>query len=399
MKVKSKLLAALSSLVDHAIAPRAAMADRSILTEIEAAIARCTDKHDVPVNEECVHEILFRVSNAPGSITFLSRRISSRLDATRDSTVALKTLVLLHRLLRGGDRYFEQDLQNMWSCGELRVDLSWCSADKGHLHSFLLSYSLFLEERLGWIINQAGLLEPIRPPQSAFRSHKEEAAEWLLYRLSKSQILLDRIMDCLPSNPSFSSQVMQSAFNIILRESFRVYDGFSDGMEIVVSSYPELDKSPKSLALDVLNKALTQTPSLHDFYENCKRSVCWKSLDYPHVRIITAAQVSSIEQKLPAGSHCPPSTSSGDQEATETSKQHQQDAAVKEAEFGLHDARNILFSQKFETTISTVWVEFDEEDSQNSSFSLGGVDDCLTGASEDVLTEVDGSWQGREATR
>ncbi|WOL11239.1 hypothetical protein Cni_G20001 [Canna indica] len=368
MKVKkNKLFAVLSSLIDQVLAPRplrptsmAAAADRGILTDLEAAVARCTDKHDIPADEEHVHEILFLVSNAPGAITFLSRRLSARLDATHDPMVALKTLLLLHRLLRGGDRYFEKDLHGMWSCGELRMGLSWCaSAEKSHLHSFVLRYSSFLKERLGWIINQAGSLEPIR-------QNKEEAAELTLYRLHKCQTFLDRVMDCLPKYSSISSQVMQSSFSIVLRESIRVYDSFCDGMAIATSCYSELRKPMKILALDIFNKACAQTPSLHEFYENCKSSIVGKNLDYPFVRIITEAEVSSIEQALTTTRDCPPSTSS----------------EVQEDKLELDEASSILFSKRLETTISTVWVEFDEEeDSQTSSFSFRGLEDCLTGAS------------------
>ncbi|TXG48468.1 hypothetical protein EZV62_024343 [Acer yangbiense] len=57
-----------------------------------------------------MHGILFLVSDSPGSIYFLAERISCRLGKTRDHLVALKSLMLIHRLLRGGNRFFEQQL-------------------------------------------------------------------------------------------------------------------------------------------------------------------------------------------------------------------------------------------------------------------------------------------------
>ncbi|KAG6536031.1 hypothetical protein ZIOFF_001069 [Zingiber officinale] len=297
MKVKCKILAALSSFIDQATGPRDMAGDRSVLAEIDAAVSRCIDgssKHGA--GEELVHEILFLVSNAPGSITFLSRRLSARLAAAGqdDDAAAVKTLLLLHRLLRGGDRYFEQDLRGMWACGELKVDLvaaRWAAGRNG----FLLGYAAFLEERLGWAIDPAGGLRPAKLPASR---PPEKAA---LYSLRKSQTFLDRAMVCLPENTSAASRAMQSAFNIVVRESIRVYESFSEEVEAVIAGYPELDERSKSSAAEILRRACAQTPSLYDFYESCKRStadVIGKShLDYPYVRIITAAEVASIEHR------------------------------------------------------------------------------------------------------
>ncbi|KAG6467041.1 putative clathrin assembly protein At1g33340 [Zingiber officinale] len=343
MKVKRKLLAALSSVVDRAIGPRAMAGDRSILAEIEAALARCTKggKHDA--GEERVHEILFLVSNAPGSINFLSRRLSARLEAAgggKDDAAALKALLLLHRLLRGGDRHFEQDLRGMWACGELRVDLAAarCAAER---NGFLLGYAAFLKERIGWAINQAGGLRPAKIPSAAAAS-----PEWALYSLRKCQTFLDRAMDCLPENASAASPAMQSAFNIVVRESIRVYESFSDDVEAVIAAYPELDEPSKRSTVAIMRKACAQTPSLRDFYESYKRrevDVIGKSnLDYPYVRIVMAAEVASLEQR----SRAPTLSRGGGNRGSSGDKE---------------DSWGAPFWKKLETTISMVWVEFDEE--------------------------------------
>ncbi|XP_074576282.1 putative clathrin assembly protein At1g33340 [Curcuma longa] len=347
MKVKFKLLAALSSFIDQATGPRDMAGDRSVLAEIDAAVSRCIDGSKHGAGEERVHEILFLVSNAPGSITFLSRRLSARLLAAAgldDDAAAVKTLLLLHRLLRGGDRYFEQDLRGMWACGELKVDLAAtrCAAER---NGFLLGYAAFLEERLGWAINPAGGLRPTKLPASRPPQKAAAAAEWVLYSLRKSQTFLDRAMDCLPENTSAASRAMQSAFNIVVRESIRVYESFSEEVEAVIAAYPELDERSKSSAAEILRRACAQTPSLYDFYESCKRStadVIGKSnLDYPYVRIITAAEVASIEHR----SRGPTSSSGG----------------CNRGSSGSGKESSALFWKKLETTISTVWVVFEEE--------------------------------------
>ncbi|KAG1331243.1 Clathrin assembly protein [Cocos nucifera] len=391
MKVKAKLLAALDSLKEHCTNNRPMISNQKILSNIEVAIIRCTDHHDVPIDDKYVHEILFIVSNAPGSITFLARRMSTKLETARDPVVALKTLVLLHRLLRGGDRYFEQDLRNLWASRDLRLDLSWCEGASDGSHTFLLNYSSFLEERLGWIINQAGMLEPIRPSHSNFQSYEEEAAELILHRLTKCQLFLDRVIGCLPVDISCMSRVTQSSINIILRESFRVYDSFCEGVQTVVSSFFDLKKSIRVLALGILRKACSQTPQLHEFYENCKRAIVGKNLDYPSVRIITEAQIASMEELLPTKHNKTVSVAFEDARLMERSRG--EESMVKESKVEKNEGSSTLFSQKLETKISTVWVEFGEEES--STFSFVGLDDQLAAVADDLLTEGESSTAGK----
>nr|CAB3491293.1 unnamed protein product [Digitaria exilis] len=138
--------------------------DRALLAAIESAVERCTaGAGDDDDNHRHVHEILFLVSNSPGAITFLSRRITSRLESPRAAAaVAIRSLLLVHRLLRAGDRYFEQDLRSLWSSRDLRLDSLLCSCSPLSFSSasgvavatgacaFVHGYSAYLEERMLW---------------------------------------------------------------------------------------------------------------------------------------------------------------------------------------------------------------------------------------------------------
>ncbi|XP_039133165.1 putative clathrin assembly protein At1g33340 [Dioscorea cayenensis subsp. rotundata] len=254
MKLKSKLKQALGSLMEIS------GSSTDIFSGIDAAIARGTDRTDTPVDDKYVHEILFLVSNSPGSITFLARRITRRLETATDVILALKTLLLLHRLLRGGDRYFEQDLRSLWYSGELRIDLGWSCNDCNRLSSFIISYSELLKERVQWIINQSGKLEPVRPLGLEIQSCEENAIELVLHRLSKCQAFLDLTMECLPSKIWHSSRVTQVAMNIILREFFGVCVLFLD-----------------------------------EYYKSLRTSMVGKSLDFPSVRVFTVEDVSAMD--------------------------------------------------------------------------------------------------------
>uniref|UniRef100_A0A0E0F456 ENTH domain-containing protein n=1 Tax=Oryza meridionalis TaxID=40149 RepID=A0A0E0F456_9ORYZ len=406
MKVfKGKIWAALGSLMDHsngkgssAATPTAAAApvpDRALLADIEAAVERCTGGGGGGGgdDERHVHEILFLVSNAPGAITFLSRRITARLEAARaPPAAALRSLLLVHRLLRAGDRYFEQDLRGLWASRDLRIDAPRCScsphaaageyATATGTCSFLHGYSAYLEERMQWAINQAGNLEPARPrppPDHDGDDHAAAAAAEapLVFKLAMSQRLLDLAIQLLPdNNTSATSAAARSAFGIVLRESFKVYDAFKDGLDALLRSLAAAaaagGKAPRasSSAHEILKKARAQTPELKEFYHKCKKSsnVSSKSLDYPVVRVVTSAMELIM----------PPVTDDEDDDGAAAAKE----AAVAAAQ---EASQPQPFATKLETTISTVWVEFDDGDGDGGGGGGGGGDHSLQGVQSSYL--------------
>ncbi|KAJ4766785.1 ENTH/ANTH/VHS superfamily protein [Rhynchospora pubera] len=356
MKVKSKIWSALGSFMDHSMINKPSGADRAILTDIETAIERCIDLHDTVFDERYVHEILFLVSNAPGSITFLSRRISTHLDSTREPVRALKTLLLIHRLLRGGDRYFEQDLRNLWSSQDLKVDPSWLMDYNDEAYALVHGYSSYLEERMAWAFGQSGNLEPVRPPfmELTFRSYNDEMVELLCFRLSKCQTLLDRVMDCFLVNSSSDGPVARSVFGLVLRESFRVYEGYAEGLEYLMRSpFNKASKPFRSLVHEILKKSCLQTPQIQDFYQKCKKTNVGKALDYPFVKIVTPSHITSVENMF---------TSKDQSQILEEDERTTEEIPIRESKNSFN-----LFPGKLEATISTVWVEFDEENLEATS--------------------------------
>ncbi|XP_020596971.1 putative clathrin assembly protein At1g33340 [Phalaenopsis equestris] len=315
---------------------------RHILSEIDAAIRKSSDGTDHLPDDRYVNQILFLVSNSPGSITFLARRLSEILETSRDFPRSIKLLVLLHRLLRGGDRFFEQDMRLLWSSGDLRISPQPYGA------TFVMNYSLFLQERIEWLINQAGKLEPVRTGDLDSNDCGDKSVELVIYNASKCQVFFDRAMACLPENLTMQqNQLIIFVLNIIVRESLRVYESFYEGFEIVVASFFYLKRPSRISALGIMRKAIWQTPKLQEFYDFCKRVITGKKIDFPSIRIITEEDISSMEQFADAKEE-------EKQMKMTNAQEENQEVQAFEKEW------SYPFSGKLETTISTVWVEFSE---------------------------------------
>ncbi|XP_058773506.1 putative clathrin assembly protein At1g33340 [Vicia villosa] len=386
--IQTKLRVALGTMKDQASIGKAMMYNHQQhdgFSNIEIAILRATSHGNNTIDDKYMHEILFHVSNSKGSIPFLAERISRRLCKTKDNLVALKTLVLIHRLLRGGNRTFEQDLCKAHVSGHLQITITryGCITKNFYdpLVSFLHKYASYLEERMSWLINQGGKLEPIMSKGLEFRRYGEKSFDMAFRILPKCQILIDKVLefspcDILRSNHHHNHHShAHVAMSNILRESFQVYMTYSEGIEALVNMFFELESSAKNLACEILKKGSIQSQKLHDLYQTCKKYVENKNLEYPFVQIISMNHIMALDNfscqqnqveasnvSISSNSKFPQISSlfnsSKEIELEVTSKERKQDEEKVDLNFPTIPT---LFSWTLETKISKVWVVFEDE--------------------------------------
>ncbi|KAJ8769942.1 hypothetical protein K2173_009024 [Erythroxylum novogranatense] len=359
-------------------------------SDIEIAVVRATGHDCGPIDDRHMHEILFLVSNSPGSIPFLAERISRRLSKTRDSLVAFKTLLLIHRLLRGGNRNFEDRLRGAHVSGHLQMSTGWFMKNSDSSVRFLHKYAAYLEERVGWVINQAGKLEPVMSQGLEFRCYDEKCIDMVFRKLPKCQVFLDRVLECFPDHilPS-DNNLAQAAMNNILKESFQVYTTYCECIASLLNMFFDLTSPARALACQILRTASPQSQQLHDFFQNCKQIIENKNLEYQVVQIITMEHVIALEEcsTYIAGSNgsCRSSKINGPSKVrspvldclTKSSTKFQSGMTVEAGKKGQKTGKSpnlsaTLFSCTLETKISKVWVVFEDEDHHNSDVNCKG---------------------------
>lgn len=127
--------------------------------ELDVALVKATS-HDDYFDEKYVQDIFNLTSNSRGYVNACARKLAKRLAKTRDWNVALKGLMLTHRLLRDGDPSFEDELIHASQHGHRILNLS-DFRDETHSNAwdysaFVRSYGLFLDERLDSSIQVSG---------------------------------------------------------------------------------------------------------------------------------------------------------------------------------------------------------------------------------------------------
>uniref|UniRef100_A0A6N2LLA2 AP180 N-terminal homology (ANTH) domain-containing protein n=1 Tax=Salix viminalis TaxID=40686 RepID=A0A6N2LLA2_SALVM len=72
-----------------------------------------------------------------------------------------------------------------------------------------------------------------------------------------------------------------------LKESFQVYKTYRESVAALGSQRPGLSNT---------EEGFSAKPDLQNFFENCKRIIENKNLDYPVVQIITTDHIMALEQ-------------------------------------------------------------------------------------------------------
>ncbi|GLT43641.1 hypothetical protein SLA2020_175770 [Shorea laevis] len=124
----------------------------NIAPELEVAIVKATSHDDDPADEKYLREILSLTSYSRGYVHPCVSAVSKRLGKTRDWIVALKALVLVHRLLNDGDPVFQEEIMYATRKGTRLLNMS-DFRDEAHSSSwdhsaFVRTYALYLDQRL-----------------------------------------------------------------------------------------------------------------------------------------------------------------------------------------------------------------------------------------------------------
>ncbi|XP_065851232.1 probable clathrin assembly protein At4g32285 [Euphorbia lathyris] len=120
--------------------------------ELEVAIVKATSHDDDPPSEKYIREILNLTSYSRGYVHACVAAVSKRLGKTRDWIVALKALMLIHRLLNEGDPLFQEEILYATRKGTRLLNMS-DFRDEAHSSSwdhsaFVRTYAMYLDQRL-----------------------------------------------------------------------------------------------------------------------------------------------------------------------------------------------------------------------------------------------------------
>lgn len=172
---QSTLKRAIGAVKDQTSIGLAKVGSSTSLADLEVAIVKATKHNENPAEEKHIREILSLTCYSRAFISACVNNLSKRLSKTSSWTVALKTLVLIQRLLSDGDPAYEQEIFFSTRQGTRLLNMSdfrdTSKSNSWDFSSFVRTYALYLDERIEYKMQHK------RGRRSRFAYDEEEEEE------------------------------------------------------------------------------------------------------------------------------------------------------------------------------------------------------------------------------
>ncbi|CAM8876469.1 unnamed protein product [Rhodiola kirilowii] len=270
---------------------------------IDLMVIKATTPDDFPLQDKYVHQLLKIFSISPSSIRSFTISFTRRFGRTHSWRVALKCLILLHRLLRSVPESDPVRSELVWARSNGLLSLNPCrfcddsSANYKHYTLFIRSYAHLVDEALdcyGFDASDAATSLEL----THLLHDKMNDLNRLIETLPTLMSLIDRVMDCRPTETISKAFMIQSAMKHIIRDSFVCYKIFKTEISSVLDSMFQMPYRSCIAAFNIYKSAATQASQLSEFYTWCKLKGLCGAYEYPFIETIPKIHVQALETFL-----------------------------------------------------------------------------------------------------
>ncbi|RWV95714.1 hypothetical protein GW17_00041637 [Ensete ventricosum] len=310
----SKIRKALGAVKDKTSIGLAKVSSSATLSDLDVAIVKATRHNELPAEEKHIREILSLMCYSQAYVGACVSSLSRRLGKTRSWTVALKTLILIHRLLVEGDPAYEREIFFATRCGTRMLNMSHfrdsSGSDAWDFSAFVRTFALYLDERLDYRMHgrrkrrssniykeevdeeTAAAAEPASLKAST--PLKEMTTDHLFARTRHLQHMLERFLACRPT--AKQKRVVHVALYPVVKESFQIYYDLAEIMNIFIDRFADLEIPECVSVHEIFSRHAKQLDELDLFYDWSKSAGICRCSEYPDVERITPEKLEVIDE-------------------------------------------------------------------------------------------------------
>ncbi|XP_039138863.1 LOW QUALITY PROTEIN: putative clathrin assembly protein At1g03050 [Dioscorea cayenensis subsp. rotundata] len=308
---------ALGAVKDQTSISLAKVGNSASLSDLDVAIVKATRHDDYPAEERYIREILSLTSYSRAFISSCVSTLSRRLSKTRSWTVALKTLILIHRVLVEGDPAYEQEIFFSTRRGTRMFNLSdfrdQSRADGWDFSTFVRAYARYLDERLEYRMHGR---RQQRRSRAASLSEDEDAVavmttvatratpvremktDRIFVKMQHLLQLLERFLACRPTGAARNNRIVAMALQPLIRESHQTYYEIHEIMNIFIDRFMEMEIADCVCVHAIFTRLSKQLQDLSSFYNWCKSSSVSRTYDFPFIHSIPSDKLELMDELI-----------------------------------------------------------------------------------------------------
>lgn len=289
----------------------------SSISDLEVAIVKATRHGENPPNQCYVAEILSLTSYSRTMVQACVGVIARRLNRTKNWVVALKSLMLVQRLLSKGGSAFEHEIFFTMRRGTRFLNMcdfrDSSSRNAWDYAAFIRAYGLYLDELLE--LRMQGNAEKVRDCYGYRRGEEEEEEEEdaskaivvratpvsemeneaIFCRADHVMQLLERFLACRPAGAAKHNRIVVVALYPILKESFQIYHCVTGILGALIDRFMQMDVPDMVQVHDIFCRVSKQYDELDSFYCWCKTVGIMRFPDYPNVEKISQPKLEMMD--------------------------------------------------------------------------------------------------------
>ncbi|XP_010313086.2 putative clathrin assembly protein At1g03050 [Solanum lycopersicum] len=308
----SKLRKAIGAVKDQTTISLAKVGGSNCLSDLEVAIVKATRHQEYPPEERHIREILSLTAYSQANIGACVDNISRRLGKTKNWVVALKSIMLIHRLLSDGDPSYEQEIFFATRRGTRLLNMSEFRDTRSNSWDYsalVRTYSLYLDEQLEYRMqSRRGKrsayaydedLDNVDPETVAVKQPtplSEMKNEHIFSRMQYLVQLLDRFLACRPAGLARNNRTVFVALYPLVNESFQIYYQIKEIISALIDKFHELSIPESVKVHETFCRINKQYVDLEQFYNWCKTVGIGRSSEYPDIENIPKKKLDLIDE-------------------------------------------------------------------------------------------------------